>query len=107
MALIAKGNLAYNKIAEKEGREIQELMQRSMQQDRGARSDEERKKLERITQAMGIFHKERGEWGLGAADGKALLKVIATEDVFNTMLLASGDLAGRKELVGMKLEGLL
>ena len=41
-----------------------------------------------------------------AADGKTLLKVIATEDVFNSVLFACGDLSGRKEFVGMKLEGL-
>ena len=56
---------------------------------------------------MKIFRQEKGEWGLSAADAKTILKAIASEDVFNTMLLACGDLSGRKELVGMKLEGSL
>ena len=85
---------------------MQELLQKSLQQDSEARSDGERR-LERITGAMKIFREEKGEWGLSAAEAKTILKAIASEDVFNTMLLACGDLSGRKELVGMKLEGSL
>ena len=40
-------------------------------------------------------------------DPKTFLKAIASEDVFITILLACGDLSGRKDLVGMKLEGSL
>ena len=81
---MAKSNLAYNKIVQREAEKLQELLQKSLQQDSRARSDGERK-LERINGAMKIFREEKGEWGLTAAKAKTILKAIASEDVFNTM----------------------
>ena len=65
---MAKSSLAYNKMAEREAKEMQELPKNSLQQDLDARSDRERR-LDRITQAMKILQQEKGEWDSSAADG--------------------------------------
>ena len=57
LALMAKSNLAYNKIAEREAKEMQELLKKSLPQDLEARSG--RESLDSIPQAMKIAQKEK------------------------------------------------